>query len=72
MNGVLTSRFKFDAIGTSWEIDTPAPIGAAIRQRVLNLVGRFNSTYSRFREDSRIRVVLVTSLVLPELFWHPG
>ncbi len=54
MDGVSTSRFEFDAIGTSWEIDTPAPIGPATRQRVLDLVERFDSGYSRFREDSLI------------------
>lgn len=54
MDGVTISRFEFDAIGTSWEIDTPAPIGTATRQRVLDLVDRFDGVYSRFREDSLI------------------
>lgn len=48
------SRFEFETIGTSWEIDTPAPIGTATRQRILDLVDRFDSAYSRFREDSLI------------------
>jgi thiamine biosynthesis lipoprotein len=51
-SGVLTSSFKFDAIGTSWEIDTPAPLGAETRAHVLDLVERFDSVYSRFRHDS--------------------
>ncbi|WOS64402.1 FAD:protein FMN transferase [Sinorhizobium fredii] len=54
MGGVSTSRFEFDAIGTSWEIDTPAPVGAEIRRRVLELVDRFDSVYSRFRDGSLI------------------
>jgi len=54
MDGVSASRFAFDAIGTSWEIDTPMPIGAEIRQRVLDLVDRFASVYSRFRDGSLI------------------
>jgi thiamine biosynthesis lipoprotein len=45
-------RFKFDAIGTSWEIDTPVPLGAQIEQHILELVERFDRVYSRFREDS--------------------
>jgi thiamine biosynthesis lipoprotein len=51
----LTSRFQFDAIGTSWQIDTPAPLGAEVRDRVLDLVERFDSVYSRFRKDSIVR-----------------
>lgn len=49
---VEVSRFKFDAIGTSWEIDTPAKLGAEIEQHILELVERFDRVYSRFREDS--------------------
>ncbi|GAK73488.1 ApbE family protein [Agrobacterium rubi TR3 = NBRC 13261] len=49
---VEVSRFKFDAIGTSWEIDTPAKLGAEIEQHILELVERFDSVYSRFRADS--------------------
>ncbi|MGQ3215139.1 MAG: FAD:protein FMN transferase [Shinella sp.] len=52
MDGVLTSRFEFDAIGTSWEIDTPAPLSAETEGHILDLVGCFDSVYSRFREDS--------------------
>lgn len=51
-DSVLTSSFKFDAIGTSWEIDTPAPLAAVIRAQILDLVERFDSIYSRFRHDS--------------------
>lgn len=52
MDGVLTSRFEFDAIGTSWEINTPAPLGVKIKNRILDLVEGFDSVYSRFRQDS--------------------
>ncbi|NTE86608.1 FAD:protein FMN transferase [Agrobacterium rubi] len=52
VESVEVSRFKFDAIGTSWEIDTPAPIEAEIEQHILELVERFDSVYSRFRADS--------------------
>lgn len=50
--GTLTSRFSFDAIGTSWEIDTPAPLGPETKDQILDLVERFDSVYSRFRHDS--------------------
>lgn len=51
-DSVLTSSFKFDAIGTSWEISTPAPLGSVTRAQILDLVERFDSIYSRFRHDS--------------------
>ncbi|MCO4319025.1 FAD:protein FMN transferase [Phyllobacterium sp. 21LDTY02-6] len=50
--GLLTSRFEFDAIGTSWEIDTPAPLEPATKDQILDLVERFDSVYSRFPHDS--------------------
>lgn len=50
--GPSISRFEFDAIGTSWQIDTPVPLGAETRDRVLDLVERFDGVYSRFRSDS--------------------
>lgn len=52
MNGVSSSPFEFDAIGTSWEIDTPAPLEAEIREYILDMVERFDSVHSRFRDDS--------------------
>jgi len=52
MDGVLASRFLFDAIGTAWEINTPAPLKLETRENILDLVERFDSVYSRFRDDS--------------------
>lgn len=49
---MLTSRFAFDAIGTSWEINTPAALGPDTKKHVLVLAEHFDSVYSRFREDS--------------------
>lgn len=51
-DSVLTSSFEFDAIGTFWEINTPAPLAAVTRAQILDLVERFDSIYSRFRHDS--------------------
>ncbi|CAN7474839.1 FAD:protein FMN transferase [Rhizobium sp. LjRoot98] len=48
----MTCHFEFDAIGTSWEIDTPAPLSQEVRSRILDLIERFDSVYSRFRDDS--------------------
>ena len=30
------SRFKFDAIGTAWEIETPSPLEMTARRRILD------------------------------------
>ncbi|CAE6859950.1 FAD:protein FMN transferase [Paraburkholderia domus] len=48
------SRFEFDAIGTSWEIDTPKPLVASVQQRILDRIERFESSFSRFRADSLV------------------
>ncbi|MCR6727764.1 FAD:protein FMN transferase [Agrobacterium fabrum] len=48
----MNSRFTFDAIGTSWEIDTAVPLGAEVRRQLIDLVERFDRVYSRFRCDS--------------------
>lgn len=57
MDGVLASRFAFDAIGTSWEINTPSPLGQEIRDQVLEDVERFDAFYSRFRKDSLVSLI---------------
>ena len=42
----------FDAIGTRWEIDTPAPLEDEVLQRIRERIADFDATYSRFRADS--------------------
>ncbi len=49
------ARWRFDAIGTAWQIDTETPLTAADRAAVTALVDRFDSTWSRFRDDSLVR-----------------
>lgn len=46
------SAFRFEGIGTHWEISTPDPLGRDLRQRVLAAVEEYDRTYSRFRSDS--------------------
>ena len=48
------SRIEFDAIGTSWEIDTPVPLGVQMRRRIDDLIEAFDCNYSRFRDNSLI------------------
>ncbi|QHF23818.1 FAD:protein FMN transferase [Rathayibacter sp. VKM Ac-2804] len=49
---VLESAWTFDAIGTTWQIDTDAPLDAAVRERVAARIEAYDRTWSRFRGDS--------------------
>jgi FAD:protein FMN transferase len=53
-----TTSFKFEAIGTHWQIDIPYDISEKKRgfiiEKVINSIEDFDKTYSRFRSDSLI------------------
>ncbi|MFB2586431.1 FAD:protein FMN transferase [Herbiconiux liukaitaii] len=49
--------FAFDAIGTSWQIETPAPLEEAERAAVLARIEEFDRVYSRFRLDSLVTAI---------------
>ena len=51
---VGTFAFRFEAIGTQWEIETPEPLDRPLRRRILERIQQFDSTYSRFRPDSLV------------------
>lgn len=42
----------FEAIGTTWQIDTPEPLPAAVLAAVHERIARFDESWSRFRDDS--------------------
>lgn len=46
--------WRFDAIGTRWEIETSHELGADDRARVGAEIERFDREWSRFREDSSV------------------
>jgi len=48
------STFRFEAIGTRWEIETSEPLGRMLQERVLDRIRQFDATYSRFRPDSLV------------------
>lgn len=48
------ARWRFDAIGTRWEIETAGELSAEVRADVLAVVERFDRTWSRFRADSDV------------------
>jgi FAD:protein FMN transferase len=49
-----THTWAFDAIGTSWTIDTAEPLPAAVRAEVDAVVATFDARWSRFRDDSLV------------------
>jgi thiamine biosynthesis lipoprotein len=46
------SSTGFDAIGTRWTIDTPEPLPVDVLAAVRDRIARFDSDWSRFRDDS--------------------
>ncbi len=44
--------WTFDAIGTTWQIDTRAPLADDVRTTVADRVEAFDRRWSRFRDDS--------------------
>lgn len=47
-------EFRFDGIGTRWEISTPMPLSARVRARLLAVVEAYDGAWSRFRPDSTV------------------
>jgi thiamine biosynthesis lipoprotein len=52
-------NFRFEGIGTGWEISTPVPLPPGLRSSLLAEVERYDSTWSRFREDSLVTRISV-------------
>lgn len=49
-----SSTWTFDAIGTSWAIETAAELPPIARDAVSTVVDRFDREWSRFRDDSLV------------------
>ncbi|WP_367882365.1 hypothetical protein [Rathayibacter oskolensis] len=48
----LEHEWRFDAIGTRWQIDTEEPLDEAARAQVAARIDAYDRTWSRFRDDS--------------------
>ncbi len=48
------STFRFEGIGTQWEISTPDSLVPAVRSELLETVAAYDKTWSRFRTDSLV------------------
>ena len=46
------TSYSFDAIGTSWRIESANEIALETRDEISDLIGRFDKFWSRFRDDS--------------------
>ncbi|CAN5135762.1 FAD:protein FMN transferase [soil metagenome] len=56
----LGASLSFDAIGAPWQLDTAEPIDEPTRARLVERIERFDSTWSRFRDDSLVTRVSTT------------
>ncbi len=55
--GRLAATWRFDAIGTRWQIDTAEELPADARAKVARVVDEFDSAWSRFRADSLVSLL---------------
>jgi thiamine biosynthesis lipoprotein len=49
-----SSSWRFEAIGTHWAIETSDVLSAEIKTKINERIDTFDSTYSRFRDDSLV------------------
>ena len=64
-----SSTWAFDAIGTSWAIDTAAPVPPIAHDAVTAVIERFDREWSRFRADSLVSALAegrTASVALPD------
>lgn len=54
MGAVPVASWRFDAIGTTWEIVTERPLADATRDAVTARIDAFDRVWSRFRADSDV------------------
>lgn len=55
-----SSLWRFEAIGTQWEVETSSELGSGLRRRVRELIDGFDRQWSRFREDSLVSHLATT------------
>lgn len=61
----MPDLWRFEAIGTRWEIETAEPLDAGVRADVEGLIGAFDRTWSRFRDDSLVSRLAASGGVVP-------
>lgn len=53
----LAPSWRFEALGTQWEVASSRPLSQNVETEITNLIERFDAVYSRFRADSTVRLV---------------
>ena len=53
-NSARPHELRFEAIGTSWQLDSDTPIDKPLEASIAALVERFDRDWSRFRDDSLV------------------
>ncbi|TQC48997.1 FAD:protein FMN transferase [Rhodococcus sp. WS4] len=53
----LEATFRFQAIGTDWEIHTEQPLPEQVRRSICSVTEDFDHVWSRFRADSLVTLV---------------
>ncbi len=56
LNPKLSHKWTFDAIGTTWSLETAAPLGDS-KRAIVSKIDSFDKTYSRFRDDSLVTAI---------------
>lgn len=54
LRSALPALWRFDAIGTSWQLETERVLPQPVRTAVTARIEEFDRSYSRFREDSLV------------------
>ena len=50
----IRAHWRFEAIGTRWDVETAEPLPLGARRRVTAVIDRFDRALSRFRDDSLV------------------
>ena len=56
----MPEQWRFEAIGTRWEIETVRPLQPGERARITRLIDQFDREWSRFRSDSIVSRLAVS------------
>jgi thiamine biosynthesis lipoprotein len=62
---VSSPSWRFDAIGTAWQIDTTVPLGPDARAAVGDVIETFDREWSRFRSDSIVAALAGGASTVP-------
>lgn len=61
----VPASWRFDAIGTTWEIVTERPLPEEVRREVTTRIDAFDRAWSRFRDDSDVSALAGGAASLP-------